>query len=286
MLTRRHATLLSAAALLTTTMGGARAALMDVGGPPGLRVAPSSPEALPTWRRFAVPAPKPDGRPILALMIDDMGVNRVQTQRALALPGPLTMSWLPYAHNLAEQVAEGSARGHETMLHMPMEPMGRLDPGPNALRTTLSPQQNLDYLQAALASMPTAVGLNQHEGSLASLSEPLMDLVMGQLAPRQMLFIDSLTVVGSVAIKRARAAGLPSLPRDTFIDNSSNPADIRHWIGQSEVIARRYGLCIAIAHPRHHTLDALEVALPDMIRRGVVLWPISAAIAAKGLVSV
>lgn len=272
---KRRATLISAASAALFA-GKARADAVDGAAAPPFA-------SMPAWKRFAVKVAPAAGRPVLALMIDDMGVNLVQTQRAMALPGPLTLSWLPYASKLGEQVAEGAARGHETMLHMPMEPMGHLDPGPNALRTTLPPETNLRYLKAALAEMPTAVGLNQHEGSVASLSVPLMDLVMEQLVPREMLFIDSLTVVGSVAIHRARLAGLPSLPRDVFIDHYPDPAHIHQSIAQAELIARRYGLCVAIAHPRPHTMDALEAALPDMVRRGVVLWPMSAAVAMKGV---
>jgi polysaccharide deacetylase 2 family uncharacterized protein YibQ len=264
---------------------------MDSFAPPAMLLPAPAPAIVPAqavepaWRRFAVKTPPADGRPILALMIDDMGINRVQTLRAVALPAPLTLSWLPYARHLADQVAEGAGRGHETMLHMPMQPMGHLDPGPNALRIDLPEAQNLEYLSEAFASMPSAVGLNQHEGSVASLSVPLMDLVMRQLVPRQMLFIDSLTVIGSVALREARAAGLPSLPRDVFIDNTAGPAQIRGQLAHCEVIARRYGLVIAIAHPRTHTIDVLEQELPRMIDRGVVLWPISAAVAARGLMA-
>lgn len=274
----RRAALLSAASLLLAR--GARADAVDGFIPPAEPV----PEA--AWRRYAVRAAPAAGRPVLALMIDDIGVNRAQSLRAMALPGPLTLAYLPYARHLAEQVAEGAGRGHEVMLHMPMEPMGHLDPGPNALRTTNSDEQNLDYLLAALDSMPTAVGLNQHEGSVASLSAPLMDLVMAQLAPRRMLFIDSLTVVGSVALKRARAARLPSLARDVFLDNTANKRDIARQLALCETIAHRYGLCVAIAHPRAHTMDVLEAELPRMIDRGLVLWPMSAAVAEKGLVAV
>jgi polysaccharide deacetylase 2 family uncharacterized protein YibQ len=110
-----------------------------------------------------------------------------------------------------------------------------------------------------------------------------MDLVMRQLVPRQMLFIDSLTVVGSVALREARSAGLPSLPRDVFLDNTAGPAQIRAQLAHCETIARRYGLVVAIAHPRTHTIDVLEQELPRMIDRGVVLWPISAAVASRGV---
>jgi uncharacterized protein len=243
--------------------------------------APPATPALSAWRRYAVAAPPADGKPTLTFIIDDVGMNAAQSARAVALPPPLTLSWLPYAPHLGEQVAAGTAHGHETMLHMPMEAVGRMFPGPNALRTWLPPDTNLSYLRAALDSVPNAVALNQHEGSVASLSVPLMDEVMAELKGRGMAFVDSLTIPHSVALRRAQAAGLPAVPRDLFIDNDPNPAVIRARITEVEAIARRYGHAIAIGHPRLTTMDVLEQYLPTVPARGFVLWPSSAAIAAQ-----
>lgn len=235
----------------------------------------------PAWRRFAVSAPPADGKPTLTIIIDDMGMNQVQSARALALPGPLTLSWLPYAPHLSEQVASGAARGDETMVHMPMEALGRMFPGPNTLRTWLPPDTNLAYLRAALDSIPNAVALNQHEGSVASLSVPLMDGVMGELKDRGLAFLDSLTIPHSVALRRAHAAGLPAVARDVFLDNDPNPTAIRARLAEVEMIARHYGHAIAICHPRQTTIDVLEQYLPTVGARGIVLWPVSAAIATE-----
>ncbi|MDE2201032.1 MAG: divergent polysaccharide deacetylase family protein [Rhodospirillales bacterium] len=253
--------------------------------PPVAGPAPAAPE-LPAWQRFAVAAPPADGRPTISFMFDDMGLNRPESARAAALPGPLTLSWMPYAEDLARQVADGRAHGHETMLHMPMEPLGHTDPGPHALRTWLSASTNLAYLRAALDSVPGAVGLNQHEASVASLSVPLMDLVMGELHARGMLFVDSVTIPHSVALARARAAGLPAVARDVFLDNSSDPAAIRAQIAVTESIARRYGHAIAIGHPRINTVDVLAQYLPTVAARGFVLWPVSATVAAQNRIVV
>ena len=42
---------------------------------------------------------------MLSIVIDDMGFMRSGTERAVALPGPLTMSWFPFAPHLPTQVA-------------------------------------------------------------------------------------------------------------------------------------------------------------------------------------
>jgi polysaccharide deacetylase 2 family uncharacterized protein YibQ len=238
-------------------------------------------EAPPAWQRLAVAAADPQGRPTLAIMLDDMGLNRVQSARAVLLPGPLTLSWMSYAHDVTAQAAAGAAHGHETMLHMPMEPLGRTDPGPDALRTWQTPAENLARLRAALDRLPMAVGLNQHEGSVASLSVPLMDLVMGELKARGLLFIDSLTIQHSVALARANAAGVPAIARDVFLDNSADHAAIRAQLAATEAIARRTGHALAIGHPRAATIDVLEKYLPTVERRGFVLWPVSATLAAQ-----
>src|SRR5579885_1457874 len=50
---------------------------------------------VPAWIRNAVPAPAQDTRPRIAVAIDDVGLDRARSARAIALPGPLTLSFLP-----------------------------------------------------------------------------------------------------------------------------------------------------------------------------------------------
>ena len=116
---------------------------------------------------------------------------------------------------------------------------------------------------------------------MASLSVPLMDVVMGELKARNLLFIDSLTIPHSVALRRAEAAGIPALGRDVFLDNSPDPNAIRAQLAEVEAIARGHGHAIAIGHPRATTMDVLAAYLPTLAARGFVQWPVSATVAAE-----
>ena len=118
-----------------------------------------------TWRRNAVPFRDLNSRPLVAIVIDDVGIDRPRSKRAWELPGPLTMSFLPYAKDLREQARAARARGHELMLHLPMEPTGRADPGPNALLVSLSDAELKQRTLAALDSFDGYVGVNNHMGS-------------------------------------------------------------------------------------------------------------------------
>ena len=233
----------------------------------------------PAWRRYAVAAPDAEGKPTLTVVIAAMGVDPVQSARAVALPGPLALAWAPEAPRLAAQLAAATAHGHEAMLDMPMEGLGRPEPGAATLRTWLPPAANAARLRAALDRVPNAVALMPWEGGVAVLSVPLMDLVMAELAARRMAFLDGPAPPHDVARSRAAAAGLPALAPDMLIDADASPAMIRVRLLEAEAIARRDGHAVVEGRARAATLDVLEQYLPTVSARGFVLWPVSAAIA-------
>ena len=66
----------------------------------------------------------PRSGPMIALVIDDAGPDRLETLRAMALPVPVTLSILPYAEDAAALDEQARSLGHETFIHLPMEPEG------------------------------------------------------------------------------------------------------------------------------------------------------------------
>jgi hypothetical protein len=76
----------------------------------------------PAWQRFAVPVAAPGARPMIAVVLDDLGLNRSGTNRAIELPGPLTLAFMTYAEGLPRMTARARRAGHELMLHVPMAP--------------------------------------------------------------------------------------------------------------------------------------------------------------------
>jgi len=253
--------------------------------PAAAATAPAAPAALPTWRRFAVPVAFNDPRPKIAVVIDDLGVMHAHTQTAINLPGPLTLAWFPFAQDLPQQVQAGAARGHEAMLHMPMQAgsdtIALAWTGPDPLRIDLPMSVNLDRLRTAFSAVPQIVGLNNHMGSVATRDPALMSLVAEETLSRTMLFLDSLVIPHSAGLRCAQEVGVPSAARDVFIDNTANYWEIRQQLATTEAIARRIGYAIAIGHPRPHTLEALAEWLPTLTEKGFVLWPVSATVALR-----
>lgn len=229
-----------------------------------------------TWRRNALPFRDINSKPLVAIVIDDVGLDRARSKRAWELPGPMTMSFLPYAKDLPEQARAARARGHELMLHMPMEPNGRNDPGPGALMVSASDAELRQRLLIALESFGGYVGINNHMGSRFTANRPDMELVMKQLKPRGLMFLDSRTTAQSVGDQTAQEFGVPSIVRHVFLDDEETLEAVRRKLAEAESVARRQGFVVAIGHPHDVTLQALSEWLPTVQGKGMALAPSTA----------
>lgn len=230
--------------------------------------------AVPTWRRNAAFAPVPKGRPLVAIVIDDVGMTPIRAARAIALKAPVTLAFLPYAPGIAPMALEARRKGHEIMVHMPMEALDRReDPGPQALLTSLSPDALARRIDWNLSQIDGYVGLNNHMGSRFTADPAGMELVMHEVARRGLLYLDSRTTGDSRAPEIAARFGVPLLRRDVFLDNVVEPAAIRKQLETLLRVARRQGAAIAIGHPHASTLAVLERWLEE--DHGVIFVPVS-----------
>ncbi|KYO51896.1 divergent polysaccharide deacetylase family protein [Tistrella mobilis] len=252
-------------------------------------IQPPAPDAIrppadgkPAWQRYAMPAPVAPKGPRIAIVIDDMGVNKPQTAAAIGLPSPITFAFLPYAQDVAGQAAKARAAGHELIVHMPMQPQGPADPGPGALNPAVPVAENVKRLKHNLEAFGAYVGINNHMGSRATEDTPLMAAVMAELKARGLMFLDSRTTAKSVGSKAAISAGIPNVQRDVFLDHEIDERKIAAQLDRLEAIARRHGAAIAIGHPHPETLKVLNRWLPAAQARGIVFVPLTALVAVPG----
>ena len=220
--------------------------------------------------------------PHIALVIDDMGLDLKGSRRAMALPAAVTLSFLPYATRLQDQTLDAQNAGHELLLHMPMEPLGRDDPGPHALRVDQPIEDIRQEFQTALASFTGFDGVNNHMGSKFTAYATGMDIVMDELRQRNLFFLDSRTGPRSVGMSLAAARGVRAVSRDVFLDDEIATQAISKQLAIVERIARRKGYAVAIGHPHALTLQALEKWMPEAEQRGVVFVPLHKLVPSVG----
>jgi uncharacterized protein len=245
--------------------------------PVRITLAPApKPLARRTWEENAAAFTVAPGTPLIAIVLDDMGLNRRRSERAARLPGPLTLSYLSYANDLAAQTGAARARGHEIMLHLPMEPEGDADPGPGALLVRLSDAKLRERIDFALGRFPGFVGVNNHMGSRFTADAARMTLVFDALRRSGHLFLDSLTTPNAVAMSLGPRAGVPTIARDVFLDDVDTQDEVWFRLLKAEQIAETQGTAIAIGHPRDATLAVLEDWIAELSHRSARLAPISA----------
>ena len=242
---------------------------------------------LPDYVAEAIDFAPEEGKPLIAIVIDDMGVDRRRTQEALeAFPSEVTLAYLPYASDIAEQVQAARAAGHEITVHMPMQPQrDTIYPGPNVLHGDLDEAELRRRIDVNLAAFDGYAGLNNHMGSKFTQDARGIDILMREVRKRGLYFLDSRTISNSVAEQTAAAYGVPVTHRDVFLDDKETEAFTRDALLKVERTARRKGSAVAIGHPKDITTRMLAAWIPTLEEKGFQLAPMSAVLKHRRKVS-
>jgi polysaccharide deacetylase 2 family uncharacterized protein YibQ len=208
-------------------------------------------------------------------VLDDWGYNLRQVPLLDQIRQPLTVAVLPNLPFSEQVAAQAHSRGHEVILHMPMEP---LDPDAPREPSTLSPgmsrEEILSHLNRSLASVPHVRGISNHQGSKATMHRPLMEAVLKEAQRRKLYFLDSLTGP-SVGEEVARGLKVRFAQRAVFLDKEMDPDQIRQRLVELAQEASEKGEAIGIGHDRPTTMQVLKEAIPALEQAGYQLVPVS-----------
>jgi polysaccharide deacetylase 2 family uncharacterized protein YibQ len=241
---------------------------------------------MPEWLNQAIlemhrgpPPALRDARPVIAICIDDLGEDLAGTDRAMALPQAVALSFLPFAETTPFLAEAAARKGHLVLAHVPMQALGREDPGPMTLKTGMAPDEIARRLGWNLARVPGLVGINNHEGSRFTADAAALAPVMATLRARHLFFFDSRTGPDSRVPAAARMAGVMTAGRDIFLDDDQREAAVSAQLEMLAREAKRSGVAIAIGHPHDATLRLLKEWLAH--DHGVSLVPLDEAMRLK-----
>lgn len=207
----------------------------------------------------------------LAIIIDDIGYNQAQSERAARLKGHFTLAILPFTPYGLSSARLAHERGKELMLHLPMSALNSQSLGKGGLVSGMNKAAFLDTVRQDLASIPQVKGVNNHMGSRLTQEAEPMQWLMSELRSRGLYFVDSRTSAQTKAYEIAKSQNLPSLKRDVFLDDNNNPLAIEAELKRAVKLARERGAAIAIGHPYPTTLSVLERLEPLLQKEGVRL---------------
>jgi polysaccharide deacetylase 2 family uncharacterized protein YibQ len=252
-----------------------------------LMVPPVKKQSRPAYEIFPQkePPPKPvaklpqlagDHPPLVAIVIDDIGYDAQTAEKLLKIDAPLTFSVLPFGPHSREIAAEARSKGHEIMLHLPMQPneFPAVNPGPGALLSQMTSDEFIGQLEDDLNQIPGLKGVNNHMGSAISTSSERMRQIFSILKKRGLYYIDSRTTAETVARPSAELLQIPFTERDIFIDHREDEQFIRKQLHELIKRAQRQGYAVGIAHPHAVTCRVLSEFIPEL-KQAVALVPAS-----------
>jgi polysaccharide deacetylase 2 family uncharacterized protein YibQ len=213
----------------------------------------------------------------MAIVIDDLGNDRAALERIRRWPWPVSGAVLPVLAGSEEAARVLGASGKDVLLHLPMEPKGFPDvrPGPGVVLRSQTDDEIAATVEADLASVPGAVGVNNHMGSAATADPRVMRAVARVLSRRNLFFVDSRTTDATVAFDAARDARVRTASRKVFLDDVQREDAIEASLTGLVEKAKADGTAIGIGHPYPATLAVLDRELPKLADRGVRLVRVS-----------
>jgi uncharacterized protein len=231
-----------------------------------------SPKAAPTARPGSLPfdfeSAGEKARPVLALVLDDVGFDEDALRRLAAVDGPLALAVIPNAPHAREAAALASKKGWDLLVHLPMSGADGAPAEPDAIGSADDDATIAARVARAIDAVPGAKGLNNHQGSRATADPRVVRAMLEVVGSHGLFFLDSRTTAGTVAENEARRLGIPTIARDVFLDDEKTEAEAGGAQAGLEASwraalakARKKGSCVLIAHPRKETLDFLAPKL-------------------------
>ncbi len=224
------------------------------------------------------PAPIVDLRPgKIAIILDDGGYGGTVTQRTLTLSNKIALAILPDTPFAESTVRQAVAKKFDIMLHMPMQTNknNTAHAFPGEITLDMTQEEIQERTRECIAQFPDAIGVNNHTGAGFTMDEERMKWFLEVVKDHELFFVDSRTTWKSRAYDVAASMKIPCARRDIFLDNSSDPDEIRKHLYKLIDRARAQGSAIGIGHFRPNTITVLKEELPKLESINIELVRIS-----------
>ncbi|WP_459500943.1 divergent polysaccharide deacetylase family protein [Bacillus sp. C1] len=205
----------------------------------------------------------------IAIVIDDFGNNMKGTERMLSLPIPLTIAVMPFLPSTKQDAVAAHQKGHEVIIHMPMEPIkGKKEwLGPKAITTDLSNREIENRIEQAIREVPHAIGMNNHMGSKVTADERIMRIILSVCKKHGLFYLDSKTNPKSVVQKIGQELDVPIVENQLFFDDVYTSS---HITKQAQLLLQKIQekpVVVAIGHvgpPGEITSRVIESSIPKV----------------------
>ncbi|MDD5692279.1 MAG: divergent polysaccharide deacetylase family protein [Candidatus Omnitrophica bacterium] len=204
----------------------------------------------------------------IAIVIDDWGYHLDNLAIAGGIKQRLTCAVLPGLRNSREAAQYLHKSGHEVILHLPMEPKGKLRLEKDTIAVNMAQQEVRRILDKDLGEIVFAKGVSNHMGSRLTEDIKQCEIILLEVKKRKLYFLDSFVTAKSVCGRLAKKIGVKFAKRDVFLDNRNEAEYIKAQVRSLKNLAQVRGIAVGIGHDRKNTLLVLKEMLPQLVKEG------------------
>jgi uncharacterized protein len=236
------------------------------------------------WEFYSRPTDVGPDQNRVAILVTGLGLSQAATLSAISkLPPAVTLSFSPYADDLDQWLLRSRRAGHEVMLGLPLE-SSRFpieDPGPMALQTSFSQEDNLIRLEAIMASFAGYIGFEVIMGSRFTTDEPQMLAMLDALNSRGLMVLDGVWNNRSLLPKLAGDIGLPRTFSEIRLDKISALSAIDTKLEELDSLVATRKQAIATTAISPAIMGRLKTWFQTLPTKNMKLVPVSALVTTK-----
>ena len=206
----------------------------------------------------------------IAIIIDDFGYrNDFVTDGFLSLDADLTYAVIPGHEHSYFFGEKAKVAGYEVIVHMPMENTGKTHGEEEfVLKTDMDGATIERRIRSAFSQIPSAIGMNNHQGSKATADQRVMSSIARTLKDENKFFVDSRTTIETIGETTMKIFDVPTASRNVFLDNDDDEEKITQQLMKLVRKSEEDGFSIGIGHVKPKTLNVLKKNIPKLQKEG------------------
>lgn len=219
------------------------------------------------------PSVKDDGGPIIAIVID--GIGLLNPNIKLDLPSQVTLgmpSYVPY-----KEFSDNAAiMKHNILLNIPLEPLNypEDEADPNSLLTKNDEQENLSILDSVFSNSKDYDAVYSSHDDKYTNSYESSKALLSRLKDKKIIYLSGLTDKNALIYQIAEKMNFYILENDIILDSVLSREEIAMQLLELERMAQISGSAIAIGGSYPITMELVNEWIPSLASKGIKIVPI------------
>lgn len=208
--------------------------------------------------------------PRIAIIITNLGLNKLLTELALTMPPSIALGFLPYTASLKPLLYKARQDGHEIYLNIPFETDLYSNHGLNPFLTI---DENVKKLKNILAVCNGCHGVYSNYKDNLSNNPQFLDIILHELELQKLIFIfgkDASSLLPEHVLSNKQI-----MPTSIIIDHEAEADEIKEKLDLLVRLALAENVALGYAHGYAITMEIIKDWLPILKNHNVELVPVS-----------